>query len=100
MTDSGDITDTRNERLAVAMLTCTVFFGAVLLFSLEPLVGRLLTPYFGSAAHVWLTCLMFFQAMLLLGYLYAHLLARRLSFSLASAFPGYPLGESAFANGC
>ena len=60
------------------MLTCTVFFGAALLFSMEPLVGRLLTPYFGGAAHVWLTCLMFFQAMLLLGYLYAHLFARKL----------------------
>ena len=60
------------------MLIFTVFLGAVLLFSMEPLVGRLLTPYFGGAAHVWLTCLMFFQAMLLLGYLYAHLLIRKL----------------------
>ena len=34
--------------------------GAILLFGLEPLAGRLLTPYFGGAAHVWLTCLMFF----------------------------------------
>jgi len=42
------------------------------------LVGRLLTPYFGSAAHVWLTCLMFFQAMLFLGYLYAHYFAQKL----------------------
>jgi hypothetical protein len=60
------------------MLTCTVFFGAALLFSVEPLVGRLLTPYFGGAAHVWLICLMFFQAMLFIGYLYAHLCAKRL----------------------
>ncbi len=60
------------------MLIFTVFLGAVLLFSMEPLVGRLLTPYFGGAAHVWLICLMFFQAMLLLGYLYAHLLVRKL----------------------
>ncbi len=60
------------------MLIVTVFFGALLLFSMEPLVGRLLTPYFGGAAHVWLVCLMFFQAMLLLGYLYAHLLVRKL----------------------
>ncbi len=60
------------------MLIFTVFFGALLLFSMEPLVGRLLTPCFGGAAHVWLVCLMFFQAMLLLGYLYAHLLVRKL----------------------
>ena len=67
-----------NQKLAITMLIFTVFLGAVLLFSMEPLVGRLLTPYFGGAAHVWLTCLMFFQAMLLLGYLYAHLLVRKL----------------------
>jgi len=55
-----------------------VFCGAILLFGLEPLAGRLLTPYFGGAAHVWLTCLMFFQAVLFVGYLYAHLFARKL----------------------
>jgi hypothetical protein len=62
------------------LLTVMVLFGAGLLFSMEPLVGRLLMPYFGGAAHIWLTCLMFFQAMLLLGYLYAHLLVRKLGF--------------------
>ena len=67
-----------SRRLTVSMLTGMVFSGAILLFGMEPLVGRLLTPYFGGAAHVWLTCLMFFQGMLLLGYLYAHLLARKL----------------------
>ena len=67
-----------NERLAMFSLIATVCLGAGLLFSMEPLVGRLLTPCFGGAAHVWLTCLMFFQAMLLLGYLYAHFLVRKL----------------------
>jgi spermidine synthase len=62
----------------MALLTLMVFIGALLLFGMEPLVGRLLTPYFGGAAHVWLTCLMFYQAMLMVGYLYAHLLARKL----------------------
>ena len=55
-----------------------VFLGATLLFGMEPLVGRILVPFFGGAAHVWLTSLMFFQAMLLVGYLYAHLCAQRL----------------------
>jgi len=50
----------------------------LLLFSIEPLIGRLLTPYFGSAPHVWLVCLMFFQALLFLGYLYSHLWARKI----------------------
>jgi hypothetical protein len=63
---------------AMPILTGMVFLGATLLFGMEPLVGRILIPYFGGAAHVWLTSLMFFQAMLLVGYLYAHLFARRL----------------------
>jgi spermidine synthase len=61
------------------LLTTAVFLGAFLLFGLEPLIGRMLVPSFGGAVHVWLTCMMFFQAMLLAGYLYAHLLARRLA---------------------
>lgn len=55
-----------------------VGLGAALLFAMEPLVGRLLLPSFGSAFHVWSTSLMFFQGGLFLGYLYAHLLAPRL----------------------
>ncbi len=54
------------------------FLGSTLLFSMEPLVGRYLTVFFGSSAHVWLTTLMFFQAVLFLGYLYAHLIAPRI----------------------
>lgn len=72
------ITVGRKQRLAMGVLTGMVFTGALLLFGMEPLVGRLLTPYFGGAAHVWLTCLMFFQAMLLIGYLYAHLFAQKI----------------------
>jgi hypothetical protein len=55
-----------------------VFTGAVLLFSLEPLVGRMLLPRFGGAFHVWTTALMFFQGALLVGYLYAHFVAERI----------------------
>ena len=68
----------KSRKLTIAVLIGMVFMGAILLFGMEPLVGRLLIPYFGGAAHVWLTCLMFFQAMLLVGYLYAHLFARKL----------------------
>ena len=66
------------SKFAMTVLTGMVFVGALLLFSMEPLVGRLLVPFFGGAVHVWLICLMFFQAMLLIGYLYSHLFARRL----------------------
>ena len=56
-----------------------VGLSAFLLFSVEPLVGRLVLPIFGGAAGVWATVLAFFQGILLLGYLYAHLSATRLS---------------------
>lgn len=55
-----------------------VFLGAFLLFSMEPLVGRLLLPEFGGAFHVWTTSLMFFQAVLFLAYAWAHLVAPRI----------------------
>jgi predicted O-methyltransferase YrrM len=67
-----------SPKLGIFMATMMVFLGALLLFWMEPLVGRMLTPHFGGAVHVWLLCLMFFQAMLLVGYLYAHYLARKL----------------------
>jgi hypothetical protein len=64
--------------LASILLTSMVFFGALLLFSMQPLVGRMLTPYFGGAAHVWLACLMFFQGTLFIGYFYAHVLVAKI----------------------
>jgi hypothetical protein len=64
---------------AVVPFGLTIGLSAFLLFSVEPLVGRLVLPVFGGAAGIWATVLAFFQAMLLLGYLYAHLSATRLS---------------------
>ncbi|MBP1715152.1 MAG: hypothetical protein H6Q42_3355 [Deltaproteobacteria bacterium] len=66
-----------SPKAGAIFLVLMVFFGSFLLFWMEPLIGRLLTPRFGGAVHVWLVCLMFFQGMLLIGYLYAHLLANR-----------------------
>ena len=71
-------TISRGQKVKLWVLVFMVFWGALLLFGLEPLVGRLLMPYYGGSVHIWLTCLMFFQAMLFLGYVYAHLLARKI----------------------
>ncbi len=54
----------------------TVFLGAFLLFLVEPMAAKELLPTLGGSSAVWLTCLVFFQVMLLLGYLYAHWLTR------------------------
>ena len=50
----------------------TVFAGAFLLFQVQPIIAKLILPWFGGSAGVWTTCMVFFQAGLLLGYLYAH----------------------------
>ena len=60
----------------------TIFLSSFLLFLVQPLVARLILPWFGGSAAVWTTCMLFFQALLLAGYAYAHakerlLLSRR-----------------------
>ncbi len=57
----------------------TIFVSAFLLFQVEPLIAKIILPWFGGVAAVWTVCLLFFQVVLLLGYLYAHLLTRRLA---------------------
>jgi hypothetical protein len=56
----------------------TIFASAFLLFALEPLVAKRILPWFGGSAAVWSTCLVFYQAALLAGYLYARLITRYL----------------------
>ncbi len=52
--------------------------SAFLIFWVEPLFAKLVLPLLGGSPAVWNTCLMFFQALLLLGYLYAHASSRYL----------------------
>ncbi|HEY2070199.1 MAG TPA: fused MFS/spermidine synthase [Rhizomicrobium sp.] len=63
----------------VAAFGLALFSSAFLLFWIEPLFARLLLPRLGGSQGVWNTCLVFFQLSLLLGYAYAHLLARHAS---------------------
>ncbi len=55
-----------------------IFLGAFLLFQVQPLLGRYILPWFGGGPSVWTSCLLFFQALLLAGYAYAHGIASRL----------------------
>lgn len=54
----------------------TIFLSAFLLFQVEPIIAKIILPWFGGSAAVWATCLLFFQLALLLGYLYAFVLVR------------------------
>lgn len=56
-----------------------IFTGALLLFLVQPIMSKMILPWFGGAPNVWTTCMLFFQTVLVLGYLYAHILATRLS---------------------
>jgi spermidine synthase len=53
-----------------------VGLGAFLLFFVQPLVAKMVLPWFGGGTAVWSTCLMFFQVGLVAGYGYAHLTRR------------------------
>ena len=55
-----------------------VFVSAFLLFQVQPLIAKIILPWFGGSSSVWTICLLFFQVVLLLGYLYAHGLTRLL----------------------
>ncbi len=55
-----------------------VFLSALLLFQIQPVVGKWILPSFGGAAGVWSACMLFFQLVLLLGYLYSDWSVRRL----------------------
>src|SRR4029453_9039146 len=59
-----------------AAYASSVFLSAVLLFDVQFVLGKHLLPWFGGAAAVWTTCMLFFQVFLLLGYAYAHALGR------------------------
>jgi SAM-dependent methyltransferase len=63
-------------RRSILLFGPAIFLSAFLLFWLEPMVGKMMLPLLGGAASVWITCLLFFQLMLLAGYFYAHLLER------------------------
>ena len=54
----------------------TIFLSSFLLFLVQPLIARLILPWFGGSAALWTTCMLFFQMLLLAGYAYAHALGR------------------------
>ncbi len=64
------------RRAAAPVFALALFSSAALIFVLQPLFGRMVTPLLGGSPQVWNASMAFFQAALLVGYLYAHLLQR------------------------
>ena len=62
----------------IVLFASTLFSSALLMFVLQPLFGKLLLPLLGGTPAVWNSCMVFYQSVLFLGYLYAHFLGTRL----------------------
>src|SRR5262245_25585381 len=71
----------RGERMAhfdrafLAVFVAALFLSALLLFAVQPLFAKMVLPRLGGAPSVWAVSLCFFQAALLAGYCYAHVLS-------------------------
>lgn len=61
-----------------AAFSVTIFVSAFLLFLVQPMFSKMVLPLMGGGAFVWNTCILFFQLMLLAGYLYSHLATKYL----------------------
>ncbi|MSO21438.1 MAG: hypothetical protein EXQ56_13475 [Acidobacteria bacterium] len=60
----------------MTLYAVTIFLSAFLLFQVQPLIAKIILPWFGGSAAVWSASMLFFQLLLLGGYAYAHLSIR------------------------
>ncbi|MBI4904317.1 MAG: fused MFS/spermidine synthase [Acidobacteria bacterium] len=60
------------------LYAATIFLSAFLLFQVQPIIAKIILPWFGGSAAVWTTCMLFFQTALLGGYLYSHTITHRM----------------------
>ena len=63
--------------MPIFLLHAITFLAAFLLFQIELMVAKMLLPVYGGSYFVWGACLVFFQAFLLLGYLFVHLVSQK-----------------------
>jgi len=75
----------------------TIFVSAFLLFQVQPIIAKMILPWFGGGAAVWTTCMLFFQLLLVGGYLYAHWTTRSLSARTQAIVHGVLLAVAALA---
>ncbi len=67
------------RRAPVVLFASSIFLSAFLLFEIEPVIAKAILPRFGGSSAVWSTCLLFFQVVLLAGYVYSHCLCQYLT---------------------
>lgn len=83
--------------IPMTLLSLTVFLSALLLFLVQPVIAKVLLPWFGGGASVWAVCLVFFQSALFLGYLYSHWSVSRLRPARQAQVHGGLIGASLLA---
>jgi hypothetical protein len=67
----------KNAPAMMWTFTATTFLSALLLFAIQPMFAKTVLPVLGGSPSVWSVSVFFFQAALLAGYLYAHLLINK-----------------------
>src|SRR5437763_3657145 len=72
VSESPDSPLTAKPKVPAAFFALTILLSAFLLFQVQPLIAKLILPWFGGSAAVWTSCMLFFQMALLGGYAYAH----------------------------
>src|SRR5277367_5898920 len=65
----------------MALLQIITFLSAFLIFQIELIIAKLFLPHYGGSYLVWGACIVFFQAVLLAGYVFAHAFLQRLGTS-------------------
>ena len=106
MSNASDVAKARAGGLAPALgertvllwsYAATICLSAFLLFSVQPLFARLVLPKLGGSPSVWAVSMCFFQAVLLAGYCYAHLLNRSVAGALGSRASSSSMGAACLA---
>lgn len=69
-----ELTQSRWGRTLLLAFALTSLLSAFLLFCVQPMIAKMILPLLGGSPSVWNTCMVFFQAELLVGYYYAHLI--------------------------
>src|SRR3981189_1647014 len=80
LSQSGQTNGNRLEPISPSsriLFGAAIFLSAFLLFFVQLLLAKRILPIFGGAPSVWTSCIMFFQILLLAGYVLAHFLASR-----------------------
>jgi len=71
-------------RLVRLLYAVTLFLSALLLFVVQPMFAKMVLPQLGGSPTVWSVAMVFFQAALLCGYAYAHVIVRSLPLGIGA----------------